>query len=151
MYIYWKYSFMKAKDSTTLQSYIQRCSIQILNNQRYFYLILGRVTMTMTTLLTLTAMFGSVRSSVPRVSYISLLDIWMFMCIVFVFIVIIHFVVVISLLRYGHKKAAEAVEIVGALLVPILFIMFNVFYWLNLLHHSGNNENLAKDVKFDWS
>ena len=105
----------------------------------------------MTTLLTLTAMFGSVRSSVPRVSYISLLDIWMFMCIVFVFIVIIHFVVVISLLRYGHKKAAEAVEIVGALLVPILFIMFNVFYWLNLLHHSGNNENLAKDVKFDWS
>ena len=114
-------------------------------------LISGRVTMTMTTLLTLTAMFGSVRSSVPRVSYISLLDIWMFMCIVFVFIVIIHFVVVISLLRYGHKKAAEAVEIVGALLVPILFIMFNVFYWLNLLHHSGNNENLAKDVKFDWS
>ena len=117
----------------------------------FSFSILGRVTMTMTTLLTLTAMFGSVRSSVPRVSYISLLDIWMFMCIVFVFIVIIHFVVVISLLRYGHKKAAEAVEIVGALLVPILFIMFNVFYWLNLLHHSGNNENLAKDVKFDWS
>ena len=108
--------------------------------------------MTMTTLLTLTAMFGSVRSSVPRVSYISLLDIWMFMCIVFVFIVIIHFVVVISLLRYGHKKAAEAVEIVGALLVPILFIMFNVFYWLNLLHHSGNNENSAKDDRFtNWS
>lgn len=107
--------------------------------------------MTMTTLLTLTAMFGSVRSSVPRVSYISLLDVWMFMCIVFVFIVIIHFVVVISLLRYGHKKTAEAVEIIGALLVPILFVTFNVFYWLNLLHHSGNNSNNTKDAKFDWS
>ena len=115
-----------------------------------FYIFAGRVTMTMTTLLTLTAMFGSVRSNVPRVSYISLLDIWMFMCIVFVFIVIIHFVVVISLLRYGHKKAADAVEIVGALLVPILFITFNVFYWLNLLHHSGNNNYLEKDEKFDW-
>ena len=107
--------------------------------------------MTMTTLLTLTAMFGSVRSSVPRVSYISLLDIWMFMCIVFVFIVIIHFVVVISLLRYGHKKAADTVEIAGALLVPILFITFNVFYWLNLLHHSGVNNNIKRDEKFDWS
>lgn len=110
----------------------------------------GRVTMTMTTLLTLTAMFGSVRSNVPRVSYISLLDIWMFMCIVFVFIVIIHFVVVISLLRYGHKKAAEAVEIVGALLVPILFITFNVFYWLNLLRHTKDN-NMPRDEKFDWN
>ena len=107
--------------------------------------------MTMTTLLTLTAMFGSVRSNVPRVSYISLLDIWMFMCIVFVFIVIIHFVVVISLLRYGHKKTAAAVEIVGALMIPLLFIAFNVFYWLNVVHHlNGPDFNGTKDLKFDW-
>ena len=105
----------------------------------------------MTTLLTLTAMFGSVRSNVPRVSYISLLDIWMFMCIVFVFIVIIHFVVVISLLRYGHKKTAEAVEFVGALLVPVLFVTFNVFYWLNVLYHSGNNNSDTRDKMFDWT
>ena len=107
--------------------------------------------MTMTTLLTLTAMFGSVRSNVPRVSYISLLDIWMFMCIVFVFIVIIHFVVVISLLRYGHKKTATAVEIGGALLVPILFVTFNVFYWLNMYNVNNSGNGGTKDGKFDWN
>ena len=107
--------------------------------------------MTMTTLLTLTAMFGSVRSNVPRVSYISLLDIWMFMCIVFVFLVIIHFVVVISLLRYGHKTMAEVVEIVGALIIPLLFVTFNVFYWFNLLNHYGEGYTDSKDTKFDWT
>merc|ERR1711997_773188 len=93
---------------------------------------------TMTTLLTLTAMFGSVRSNVPRVSYVSLLDVWMFMCIVFVFIVIIHFVVVISLLRSGWKKTAVFVERSGAAIIPLLFISFNAIYWTKLLNPKLN-------------
>ena len=93
------------------------------------------MTMTMTTLLTLTAMFGAVRSNVPRVSYVSLLDVWMFMCIVFVFIVIIHFVVVISLLRSGWKKAAIVVERLGAAVIPLLFVSFNAIYWTFLTLH----------------
>ena len=94
---------------------------------------LGRVTMTMTTLLTLTAMFGAVRSNVPRVSYVSLLDIWMFVCIVFVFLVIIHFIAVISCLRYNNKKAAERIEYVGVIAIPILFGIFNLVYWFFLM------------------
>ncbi|CAB4067417.1 GLRA2 [Lepeophtheirus salmonis] len=43
----------------------------------------GRVGMGMTTLLTLTAMFGAVRNNVPKVSYVSYLDIWMVACIFF--------------------------------------------------------------------
>ena len=89
----------------------------------------GRATMTMTTLLTLTAMFGAVRSNVPRVSYVSLLDIWMVACIVFVFLVIIHFMIVISLLRYSKPKAAEKFEHFGIFAIPLLFIVFNCFYW----------------------
>ena len=85
--------------------------------------------MTMTTLLTLTAMFGSVRSNVPRVSYASLLDVWMFACIVFVFLVIFHFIAVISLLRYNKKRAAERVENIGIIAIPILFMAFNCIYW----------------------
>ena len=88
--------------------------------------------MTMTTLLTLTAMFGAVRSNVPRVSYVSLLDVWMFMCIVFVFIVIIHFIIVICLLRYGHKRAAGILETFGAMIIPLLFLGFNLAYWPTL-------------------
>ncbi len=72
--------------------------VPVLNPDLYFRS--GRVTMTMTTLLTLTAMFGAVRSNVPKLSYVTLLDVWMFVCIVFVFLVIIHFVMVISLHRY---------------------------------------------------
>ena len=100
----------------------------------------------MTTLLTLTAMFGAVRSNVPRVSYVSLLDIWMFMCIVFVFIVIIHFVVVISLLRNGKKTSAEVVETIGAVVIPVLFVFFNVVYWTNLMSPNRNFNNYFFDI-----
>ena len=97
-------------------------------------MILGRATMTTTTLLTLTAMFGAVRSNVPRVSYISLLDVWMFVCIVFVFLVIIHFVAVISLLRYNRKSTAETLEYYGIVGIPFLFLIFNVVYWYTLVN-----------------
>ena len=89
--------------------------------------------MTTTTLLTLTAMFGAVRSNVPRVSYISLLDVWMFVCIVFVFLVIIHFVAVISLLRNNRKKTADTLEHFGIITIPILFLIFNGVYWHTLV------------------
>ena len=82
-------------------------------------------------------MFGAVRSNVPRVSYVSLLDVWMFMCMVFVFMVIIHFVAVISLLRLGHKVASGMVEKVGAVLIAMLFVAFNCIYWPALLMSTG--------------
>ena len=55
----------------------------------------GRVTMSMTTLLTLAAMFGSVRQNTPRVSYVSALDVWMCGCIIFVFFTLFEYVVVL--------------------------------------------------------
>ena len=109
--------------------------------------------MTMTTLLTLTAMFGSVRSNVPRVSYVSLLDVWMFTCIVFVFLVIIHFIAVISLLRYNKKRAAERVENIGIIVIPILFVAFNWIYWHLLItawSWSINNGNIHKWYPIFW-
>jgi hypothetical protein len=74
-------------------------------------------------------MFGSVRDNVPKVSYVSMLDVWMVMCIIFVFVVIIHFVLVIALIRKGNKKAANAAELLGLLFIPLSFISFNVIYW----------------------
>jgi len=67
----------------------------------------GRVGMGMTTLLTLTAMFSAVRQNVPRVSYISYLDIWMLTCMIFVFSCIMEFIVVTALSKFGHKKHSE--------------------------------------------
>ena len=70
----------------------------------------GRVGMGMTTLLTLTAMFSAVRQSVPRVSYISFLDIWMLTSMIFVFSCILEFILVTCFNRIGQKRNGEKVR-----------------------------------------
>jgi len=57
----------------------------------------GRMAICMTTLLTLTAMFAAVRQSTPSVSYVKALDIWMVVCIFFVFLTLVEYTLV---LRY---------------------------------------------------
>ncbi len=89
----------------------------------------GRVGMGMTTLLTLTAMFSAVRGEVPRVSYISFLDIWMVVCIIFVFACIMEFTVVTFCIRKGFKNAADKIETASRVSVPLAFVAFNVCYW----------------------
>ena len=64
-----------------------------------------------------------------QVSYVSFLDIWMVMCIIFIFIVLIEFAIVTSLLRRQEKRTAEKIESVGILLIPLMFLLFNVIYW----------------------
>ena len=86
----------------------------------------------MTTLLTLTAMFGAVRQNVPRVSYVSYLDIWMVMCILFVFICILEFSIVTTLMRRSLKSKAETLEAWSRLFIPTLFLIFNIVYWPSL-------------------
>ena len=45
----------------------------------------GRMVLCVTTILTLTSMFNSVRGLTPQVSYMKALDVWVFVCILFVF------------------------------------------------------------------
>lgn len=93
----------------------------------------ARVGMGMTTILTLTAMFSSVRQNVPKVSYISVLDIWMLICMIFVFSCMAEYIVVTSLIRGGNKKRAETVESVCKIVFPIVFLVFNMGYWPAIL------------------
>ena len=92
----------------------------------------GRVGMGMTTLLTLTAMFSSVRQNVPRVSYVSFLDIWMVTCIIFVFLCMLEFTVVASCHRIGKKVKGERIENFNRIFIPIAFLAFNAIYWPKL-------------------
>lgn len=94
----------------------------------------GRIGMGMTTILTLTAMFSSVRQNVPRVSYISVLDIWMLLCMIFVFSCMLEFIIITVLIRSGKKKRAEKVELVWTITVPVLFLLINLIYWPTILH-----------------
>ena len=51
-----------------------------------------------------------VRQNVPRVSYVSLLDIWMLSCMIFVFSCILEFIVVTVHIRSGKKALGERVR-----------------------------------------
>jgi len=88
----------------------------------------GRVGMGMTTMLTLTAMFSSVRNNVPKISYLSVLDLWMLMSIIFVFSCILEFIVVTGLIRNGKKNFALKLERVCQIVVPVLYITFVFLY-----------------------
>ena len=61
---------------------------------------LGRVTMGMTTMLTLASIFGSLTNVTPPISYHTRLDIWMISCLVFVFGTLAEFTLVIILKYY---------------------------------------------------
>ena len=95
-------------------------------------IISGRVGMGMTTLLTLTAMFGAVRQNVPRVSYVSYLDIWMLTCMIFVFASMIEFTVVHSFHRSQDLYTiswGECIERTMQIVIPCVFVAFNLVYW----------------------
>ena len=89
----------------------------------------GRIAIAMTTILTLTAMFSGVRGSVPQVSYISYLDIWMVICLIFVNAFMFEFVLVVHLISIDMEIFSQVVERKCRVLFPILFIIFNVLYW----------------------
>lgn len=56
--------------------------------------------MSMTTLLTLASMFGSLSSVTPRISYVTKLDVWMVVCIVFVFGSLLEFTIIVFIKNY---------------------------------------------------
>ena len=90
-----------------------------------------RLAMAMTIMLTLTAMFASERQSVPRVSYVTHLDVWMLACVLVVFLELAEVTLVLHLLRTqrGAERWMPAVETFTKFALPALFILFNCGYW----------------------
>ncbi|XP_043225922.1 glycine receptor subunit alphaZ1-like [Amphibalanus amphitrite] len=64
----------------------------------------GRMVLTITTLLTLTAMFNAVRAESPKASYAKAVDIWMAGCVLFVFFALSEYVIVIRMMAVAEKK-----------------------------------------------
>jgi len=120
-----------------INSYIPSCLFVIVAWLSLFInpeAIPGRVSMVMMTLLTLMAMFSGIRQSTPKVSYVSMLDIWMVTCIFFIFVTLLEFAIVTSLIRWKNKPKAEKVETLGIIVLPILFAVFNIIYWFTLFY-----------------
>ena len=83
----------------------------------------------MTTLLALTAMFGMGREYVPRVSYVTFLDIWMIACMIFVVITMVEFVVVNYIFKLKNTATANFLETLMQILIPVGFGIFNILFW----------------------
>ena len=71
--------------------------------------------MSMTTLLTLSAMFGSLTSITPPISYTTKMDVWMVGCIIFVFSTLFEFTVVIFLKYYLVDLPAMTISVGGTI------------------------------------
>jgi len=94
----------------------------------------GRVAIGMTTILTLTAMFSGVRHTVPKVSYISFLDIWMVICLLYVCFFMFEFILVVYLKSIKKEEASKYVEKKCRVVFPLTFLIFNVLYWPGIHH-----------------
>ena len=64
----------------------------------------ARTSLGITTVLTITTLSSSSRSSLPKVSYIKALDIWMFTCLIFVFTALLEYAIVNFLSRREKPK-----------------------------------------------
>jgi hypothetical protein len=65
----------------------------------------ARVSLGLLTVLTTTTMSGGARESLPRVSYIKAIDVWMIICLVFVFASLIEYAVVNVAARHQPNKS----------------------------------------------
>ena len=91
--------------------------------------------MNLTTLLTLIAMFDGIREDIPKVSYISYMDIWMTACTITIFLAIGEFAVAHALCRNKMKHWAVIVDRISRYVMVFIFLAFNCVYWLMLLHN----------------
>ena len=64
----------------------------------------GRISLGVLTVLTMTQQSSTVNATLPRVSYTKAIDIWMSMCLVFVFAALIEFAVANVLARKDSNK-----------------------------------------------
>ena len=83
----------------------------------------------MTTIMTMTTMFSGVRETVPKVSYITLLDIWMVMCLIFANLYMFEFILVVYLHTSKREDISGFVEKVCRVIFPFAFLIFSILYW----------------------
>ena len=85
-----------------------------------------------------------IKRSVPRVSYVTCLDMWMVTCILFVFIELVEFSSIFLLNKNSRSKLITIIDKAALILLPVVFLLFNLCYWPYLLdptHEDMDMEN----------
>ncbi|MGH0127385.1 UNVERIFIED_CONTAM: hypothetical protein FKN15_011122 [Acipenser sinensis] len=119
----------------------------------------ARVALGITTVLTMTTQSSGSRTSLPKVSYVKAIDIWMAVCLLFVFSALLEYAAVNfvsrqhkEMLRFHRKRKknkqstpaaktqeemrklfidrAKKIDTVSRAGFPLAFLFFNIFYWV---------------------
>ncbi|WAQ99216.1 GLRA2-like protein [Mya arenaria] len=91
----------------------------------------ARVSLGVTCVLTLTTQSSGTRQLLPPVSYVKAIDVWMFVCLVFVFAALLEFAYAVCFKVFAEAGEARAkkVDIISRALFPGVFCIFlSVFF-----------------------
>ena len=105
----------------------------------------GRIALGMMTFLTLTTMNSSVRNSLPQVSYMTFMDIWVITCLLFVFFTNMVSIIEIVMLKSGKDSMGKKFNLICKILIPVFFVIFNTVYWPIILTQYWKDKTLATD------
>ncbi|KAK3596519.1 hypothetical protein CHS0354_021023 [Potamilus streckersoni] len=124
----------------------------------------ARISLGVLTVLTMTTQSSGTRLSLPMVSYVKAIDVWMATCMLFVFASLLEFAYVNVLSRRKHvvkksekleeislkngeqkvtpasahltdsKKQARRVDKISRVVCPLFFVIFNLVYWLYYIY-----------------
>ena len=100
----------------------------------------ARIALGMMTFLTLTTMNSSVKNRLPQVSYVTYMDIWVITCLLFVFGTNVVSIFEIVLLKANKVLAGKRFNLTCKILLPCIFIGFNLVYWPIILLQYGKDK-----------
>ena len=89
--------------------------------------------MSLITLINIFKLNEGIRKVIPKVAYITFLDIWLMMCFVIIFFINFEFVGVLCLITIEKVKSAQRLEYWSKRLVPIVLGLFTVAYSIALI------------------
>ena len=92
----------------------------------------ARVSLGVTCVLTMTTQSSGIRQSLPPVSYVKAIDVWMFVCLLFVFAALLEFAYVNVLLRRKAPARHEAYELSNTNEEVTYYLFFDNF--INKFH-----------------
>jgi hypothetical protein len=86
---------------------------------------------------------------VPRVSYVTCLDMWMVSCILFVFAELVEFSTIFFLMDNIKTTRSWIVTVIDRftlVLLPAIFVAMNCIYWPYLLNPHSKQFNIDLDL-----
>merc|ERR1719233_1557776 len=79
--------------------------------------------------LSLITMNNTIKNSMPKLSYMTFMDIWMTTCVIFVFCTNLVSICEMVMIKSGKSVAGIKLNRGSKIIIPSLFLLFNAVYW----------------------